>query len=81
MNAHALQIAQRPTLIGRAADRDADVVAPALDALRLVRVERLPHLPPQILQGEPERLRSARDAQLRVRLPAGNESVMSHTPA
>ena len=55
-DAHVLEVAERAPLVARVADHDADVVAAALNALRLLAVERLPHLPPEVLQRQAEGL-------------------------
>ena len=54
------------------ADHDADIVPSALDALRFLAVERLPHLPPQILQPQPERFGRGPDVQPHLRLAGTN---------
>ena len=71
-DAHVLEVAERPPLVPRIADHNADVVPAALDPLRLLTVERLAHLPPEVLQRQAESLGSRLDAELHLLL-AGPE--------
>ena len=73
--AHPLQkVAERAPLVARIADHHADVVAPPLDSLRLLAVERLAHLTAEILQREAGGLGGRLDAELHLGL-AGAERV------
>ena len=74
-DAHVLvEVAERAALVARVADHDADVVAAALDALRLLAVEGLAHLLPEVLEREAEGLGGGLDAELHLLL-AGAEGV------
>ena len=73
-DAHVLQVAERPSIVPGIAHHDPDVVAPALDALGLLAVERLPDLPSEVLQRQAERLRRRLDAELHLLL-SGPERI------
>ena len=60
---HVLHVAEGATLLRGIANHHPHVVAAALDALRLLPVERLPHLARQVVQRESERLGRRKDVE------------------
>ena len=77
-DAQLVEVSERASLIPRVAHHHPDLLGSALDALHLLAVEGLAHLPSEILEGQPERSRSGTQLELHLALRSGERVVQVH---
>ncbi|MEZ5305038.1 MAG: hypothetical protein R3F11_30995 [Verrucomicrobiales bacterium] len=70
---HVLQALEGGALVGGIADHDLDLVAPALEPLRLLAIKGLAHLPGDVRQRDAQRLGTGQQFELQLALaPRGS---------